>query len=87
MIGIITMSAGGLVLILGAMFFKTSEKKEGLDGTETDQAIAVAAADNMLTNNERNKIHEVAKSDIDDDKVMQQTEDKVQNGIWAQGLN
>ncbi|TKK65672.1 hypothetical protein FC093_19235 [Ilyomonas limi] len=78
MIGIILMSLGGLLLIAGAMLFKTSGQRKSLESNEIDKIIEVAIADGVLTNNERNKIREIAnKNNIDADKVIQQTEERL----------
>lgn len=73
------MSAGGLLLITGAILFKTSGERKGLESNEVNQVIDFAVADGVPADNERNKIREIAnKNNIDSNEVIQQTENKLQ---------
>jgi hypothetical protein len=81
MVGIIMMSAGGLLFVFGTMIYKSSGKVVGENSSnnELDILIEMAIADGVLTENEKNKIRELSeKHNLNQEEQIQRAELKLQ---------
>lgn len=71
MTGIILMIGGVLLFVIGIIAFNTSKSKEVKSSVEMEKIVEMAAADGVLTDNERKYINENAEEQgLDGQKII-----------------